>query len=79
MMILIFERAYLERHKTPEIAEHFWPGWGDIVAGGRSVVSPFRKYWGIFDGEGRFGAYDKRFGGALLRRLDDGLLGPDGV
>jgi hypothetical protein len=70
MMISIFERAYLERHKTPEISEHFWPGWETFLR--RQIEKPsFRKYWGIFEGEGAFGAYDRRFE-AFAKGLDGG-------
>lgn len=79
MMISIFERAFLERHKTPEITEHFWPGWETFLK--RQIEKPsFRKYWGIFDGEGAFGAYDARFE-AFARGLDggQGAGGQDGA
>jgi len=72
MMISIFERAFLERHKTPEITEHFWPGWEAFLR--RQIEKPsFRDYWGIFEGEGAFGAYDKRFE-AFARGLDASTL-----
>lgn len=71
MMLSIFERAFLERNKTPEISEHFWPGWETFLR--RQIEKPsFRKYWGIFDGQAEFGSYDRRFE-AFAKGLDKSL------
>lgn len=59
MLISICERAWLERRKTTEIEDYFWPGWEVFLI--KLLEKPsFRSHWEIDSGS-TYGTYDKRF------------------